>query len=149
MLPEFKDIRHMNLIELPTLRTVYLYPQEIFLVVISVRGQVHSAAGRIMSMINYRYATDYRIRDLQARSAVPQATALPVPLAYNCRSHISPCPLEQGCTNIGIARSSSRRSFVAGAPCLWFLSGKFASRHPSGDKKCEAIPRFLQKFADL
>jgi hypothetical protein len=55
-------------------------PQESFLVLISVRGcqpQVHSAAGRIMSMKNSIYTIGSRTCNLPTCSAVPQPAAPP------------------------------------------------------------------------
>ena len=61
--------------------TGHLYPQAIFLVLISGKRlsqpEGHSAAGRIMSMKNSDDTIGNRTRDLPACSAVPQPTASP------------------------------------------------------------------------
>ena len=67
-----------------------LYPQEILLVLISVRGlirsQGHSAARKIMSMKNSKDTIGDRTRNLPACSAVAQSTALPhASLSYSRR----------------------------------------------------------------
>ena len=69
------------MVRLSALCTGLLYPQETFLVLISVRGWVntrgHSAAERIMSMKNSNDTIGNRTRNLLTCSAVPQPTALP------------------------------------------------------------------------
>ena len=66
-----------------------LYPQETFLVLISLsRPQGHSAAGRVVSMKNSNDTIGNRTRDLPACSVVPQPTVLPhAPSLYYITNH--------------------------------------------------------------
>ena len=80
-LPGFADNRHMKVISLSVLRIYRLYPQGKIpgshFCYSRIRTQGHSAAGGIRSKKNLKDPIGKRTRNLPARSAVPQPTALP------------------------------------------------------------------------
>jgi len=66
--PSISRHRHMKEVRLSALSTYSLYAQEIYLVLISVRPQDHSAAGKIRSMKNPIDPIWNRTRNLPACS---------------------------------------------------------------------------------